>query len=557
MDASPVNIVQYFDGSKQSMIPLFQRPYSWEKKNWRQLWDDIIDQYEPSGRRAHFMGAVVTVPVKSVPVGVAKHLVIDGQQRLTTLALLMAAIRDLAHESGDEKTTGIVGDLLINRHHDEPDDLKLLPTQADRDAYVSVVKGNPAVAAKESKLTLAYRFFAGKLREDDEEGEAFLPSRVLEALQQSLQVVMINLGESDDPYLIFESLNHKGKRLSQADLVRNYVLMRFRHSPTSDGEQRQVYEGLWRPMEDGLGDEMTEFLRHHGMRRGVMVRKPEVYSAVKREFEELKEAADVRTRLGAMRDSASDYERILHPDRVSDTLTVPLQRLKAVEPTVFYPLLLRLFALERAGDTDAAAVARCLVILESFWVRRTLCAVPTNALNKLTLDLCGKIERDRPDRWLHQRLSAGTKTAVWPSDDEFRFALIHSPLYDRRRIRLHLLAELEATYAHKEPASTENATIEHLMPQTLTPDWRAALGDDADAQHGRWLHTLGNLTLTGYNSELGNLSFAEKKVKLADTHFELTRQTVLAAGDWAAQEIEARGCDLAERALTRWPRAEA
>src|SRR6185312_7984819 len=139
MEAAPVNIIQYFDGSKQGVIPLFQRPYSWEPKDWATLWDDLMAQYEDAERSSHFMGAVVTVPVKSVPVGVAKHLVIDGQQRLTTISLLLAAIRDKAALQADDSTAGIIGDLLTNRHYKSPDDLKLVPTQVDRSAYNSVV----------------------------------------------------------------------------------------------------------------------------------------------------------------------------------------------------------------------------------------------------------------------------------------------------------------------------------------------------------------------------------------------------------------------------------
>lgn len=198
MEAAPVNIIQYFDGSKQGVIPLFQRPYSWETRDWSALWDDLMAQYETSDRSSHFMGALVTVPVKSVPVGVTKHLVIDGQQRLTTLSLLLAAIREKATDESDNATAGIVGDFLINRHYKAPDDLKLVPTQADRSAYNSIVFKKDVHAHEESRVVQAYRYFCDKLDGQDIEDRPITASQTLQAIQQSLQVVMINLGETDD-----------------------------------------------------------------------------------------------------------------------------------------------------------------------------------------------------------------------------------------------------------------------------------------------------------------------------------------------------------------------
>jgi uncharacterized protein with ParB-like and HNH nuclease domain len=152
MEASPVRIYEYFNGSKQGVIPLFQRPYSWELKDWKTLWEDLMGQYEESERSSHFMGAIVTVPVKSVPVGVTKHLVIDGQQRLTTLSILLAAIRTQAHSRGEKPTAGMIEDLLLNRHYAAPDDLKLVPTQSDRNAYNALIHEKDLSTHGESKV---------------------------------------------------------------------------------------------------------------------------------------------------------------------------------------------------------------------------------------------------------------------------------------------------------------------------------------------------------------------------------------------------------------------
>ncbi len=557
MEASPVNVIQYFDGSKQGIIPLFQRPYSWDQHNWSALWNDLMAQYQEADRSSHFMGAIVTVPVKSVPVGVSKHLVIDGQQRLTTLSLLLAAIRDFASEVGDSATDGIIGDLLVNRHYRAPDDLKLVPTQVDRAAYNALVLRKEIQVFEETRIVQAYRYFGKQLRGVDDNDAPIRPDNIFQAIHHSLQVVMINLSESDDPYLIFESLNHKGKPLSQADLVRNYVLMRFNHSTTAGGEQEAVYEEYWRPMERDLSDAMPEFLRHYGMRFGRNVRKGDIYTATKVEFDKSKSVDEVRTKLSQMRLAAAGYGRFIDPDSDANAASASLLRgLRELDSTVFYPLMLRLWLRVQEGRLHSSDFVHALQTLESFYVRRLVCAVPTNALNKMMLELCANLPEDAPHLWLRERLTQGGGGRRWPSDSEFFDALVGERLYPRRGIVRYVLVGLEDAYAHKEPVESSLASIEHVLPQTLSPQWREMLGDNADAVHERWLHTLGNLTLTGYNAELSNLPFEEKKAKLAHTHFELTRD-ILQAPQWAEQQILARGQRLAAQALRRWSRESA
>ncbi len=553
MEASPVNVIQYFDGSKQGVIPLFQRPYSWDEKDWGTLWNDLMAQYQEEDRNSHFMGAIVTVPVRSVPVGVGKHMVIDGQQRLTTLSLLLAAIRDLATEANDAATEGIVGDLLVNRHYQAPDDLKLVPTQVDRAAYNALVHRKDITAYAESRIIQAYRFFIRNLRGKDENDQPLLPSRTLQAIQQSLQVVMINLSESDDPYLIFESLNHKGKPLNQADLVRNYVLMRFHHSTSAGGEQEVAYEEYWRPMERYLGDAMPEFLRHYGMRFGRNVRKGDIYTASKAEFEKARPVDEVRHKLAEMKLAASGYRCFISPDEESNrSVSAKLQALLELHSTVFYPLLIRLWLRVQNEGLGANDFLHALETLESFYVRRLVCAVPTNALNKMMLELCSNMPDEMPQLWLRERLIQGGGSRRWPGDAEFHEALTTQNLYHRRIVRF-VLTGLEEAHEHKEPVDPSASTIEHVLPQTLSPEWREMLGEDADSVHEKWLHTLGNLTLTGYNSELSNAPFDRKKALLSNTHFELSR-SVLACEFWGRDEIISRGEHLADLAVQRWAR---
>ncbi|MEN9575797.1 MAG: hypothetical protein RL514_3652 [Verrucomicrobiota bacterium] len=359
MEAAPVNIIQYFDGAKQGIIPLFQRPYSWEYKDWKMMWEDVLAQYLPNDRTSHFMGAVVTVPMRTVPVGVTKHLVIDGQQRLTTVAILLCAIRD--QTAANDPTRGIIGDLLQNRHYQTPDDLKLVPTQADRSAFSALVKKQPdedITASIGSSVMEAYAYFTKQLQGKDSDDMPLNPRTVLEAIQQSLQVVMINLSATDDPYLIFESLNHKGKPLSEADLVRNYVLMRFQHSIVAGGEQEQVYQQLWSPMEAALKARISEFLRHYGMRLGANIREGEGYSAFKKEYEALKTSDAVLATLKETKQAAMTYERFVDPSLEANAdIAERLQRMLDLGSSVFFPLLLRVYRSRQSEEIDNATLA--------------------------------------------------------------------------------------------------------------------------------------------------------------------------------------------------------
>lgn len=556
MEAAPVHIIQYFDGSKQGVIPLFQRPYSWEPSNWQTLWDDVINQYEEDEdkRSSHFMGALVTVPIKSVPVGVTKHLVIDGQQRLTTLSILLAAIRDKAKLVDDNKTVEIIGDLLRNRHHNAPDDLKLVPTQADRNAYNALVYGKELEQYNESRLIQAYRFFLRALDGTDSENISISPEKTLQAIQQTLQVVMINLGETDDPYLIFESLNHKGKPLNQADLVRNYVLMRFKHSTSNGGEQEAIYNDLWQPMELSLSDSMGEFLRHFSMRNGENVRKGEIYISSKKEFQILKTTDDVRNHLSEMKRSAIAYRKFLNPDEETNSeIRSKFQGILSLDQKAAYPLLIRIYRNWELGSINNHSIVSCLELLESFFVRRSVCNVPANSLNKLILELCSQLPSIDPHIWLFEKLLQWPGSRRWPSNEEFENAIINERIYLRPRIARYVLEALEDAHKHKEKINTSGATIEHVMPQTLSSDWQISLGTEFHSIHEKWGDTLGNLTLTGYNSELSNSPFSEKREMLKDSHYELSR-TVVSESTWGGREIEARGLSLAKIALQRWHR---
>ncbi len=554
MEANPVRIVQYFDGEKQSIIPLFQRPYTWNKRNWKALWDDVMTHYEddvPSS--SHFMGAVVSIPAKTVPVGVTKHLVIDGQQRLTTIAIMLCALRD----SCDEKRSAQIQDYLVNRHYaNSPDYLKLLPTQGDRAAYLSIVRRGESESVTKHLIVDCYDHFKKALVEKDEDDQPIDLARVLEIVKSQLQVVMINLGEADDPYLIFESLNFKGEPLSQADLVRNYILMRFRYSLGDGGEQERVYREIWHPMESRLGLALEDFLWHYAIKDGDNVKKPKVYSAIKNTFSALRDKSDVEFHVGEMNKASINYVRFLNPQKETNpAIKKELALLDRLEATISYPILIKLFAACENNQFDEEVLLKCLRHVNSFIVRRTVCDEKRSALNKLFANIASRIpvQIAAVDEWIAGELVKRVRSERWPDDNEFRQAMLTNNLYGTKAARI-VLEGIEVHLAGKEAVdlNSDKITIEHIMPQTLSDSWRLEIGQDTTV-HSKYLDTLGNLTLTGFNSEISNVSFSEKRKIYAESGIAMNRD-LSKLESWSESEIVSRAETLAASAIRIWAR---
>jgi len=549
MQASPAKVIEYFNGEKQNLIPLFQRAYKWDEAKWRTLWEDIMVQYGVADGSTHFMGAIVSVPARSVPVGVSKYLIIDGQQRLTTISLILCALRDAL----DANTAARIQEVYLTNRFREPEDtLKFVPTQVDRETYRSIAMDR-VVPNNDSLMVQAYCYFLNLLRNGkDDDNEAIDPAKLLIAVEQALQVVMINLGDNDDPYLIFESLNFKGEPLSQADLVRNYMLMRFKHSIGSGGEQERVYAKYWSPLQSQLGDNLTEFLRRYLMKEGDDIRLGGIYAATKARLKSLDSTEDVEHEFEGMRQFGDFYAAILDPSREHDeAVRYRLINIQELQVNTSHPLLLRLMMARHSANLAAADLAACLHTIEAFIVRRAVCGMPTNALNKIFLQLARQFPQSDHRVWLLGSLSSGGGGRRFPSDAEFADAFENQPQYGRSATRF-MLCSLERNHEHKEPASLEAATIEHILPQTLTDSWRATLGTNADEIQQQHLHRMGNLTLTAYNTELGNRDFAEKKEMLKTTHFEMNRW-ILDQEIWNEGAIKNRAKFMLNSAISLWP----
>lgn len=551
MEANPTKIIDYFSGFKQNLIPLYQRQYTWEKRQWDTLWEDIVAFYDQGTRNpnsTHFMGAVVTMPARSVPVGVSKFLVIDGQQRLTTIALVLCAIRDALNENEGVLRRRIQNHYLTNDGYEGLDFFKLLPTQADRPAYASLIE-KAGSDLPESQFKKAYGFFRRRLKDLDGEGNLIDAKQILEIVESRLMVVMINLSDTDDPHLIFESLNFKGSPLEQADLVRNYFLMRFGAT-----DQQAVYDGLWMPMQSRLGSNLTEFMRHFLGSEGDEVRKGDVYAAIKRHVAD-SDPPSVRLLMTRMQQLSILYSRIATASvQPIEELGRYFVRFSRLEFGTVYPLLLTLYEGYEDGQFTAEEFIASLRILDSFIIRRMVVGVPSNSLSGVFISFCkSKPVTETPSAWLCNALAAEIKSRRWPSDAEFSERWLRTPIYANRTLCQVVLECMEKQFGHHEAVQPADSTIEHVLPQTLTPEWETALGDDPGRIHGEWLHTIGNLTLTGYNPDLSNKPYPDKRRIYALSHFELNRY-FCGCESWSSTEIQHRAKALFASALKLWPR---
>jgi hypothetical protein len=550
MEATPTLIIKYFSGFIQNLVPLFQRPYTWSEKQWRTLWEDVVSFYDcdlTATKSTHFLGAVVTMPARSVPVGVSKFLIIDGQQRLTTIALMMCAIRDSLPGDDQIHRRRIQGFYLTNEGYEGTEFFKLLPTQGDRESYSPLIKGElPSVP--ESQFKKAYEFFRRRLRDEVDDHARIDPRRILEIIESHLMVVMINLSDTDDPYLIFESLNFKGSPLEQADLVRNYFLMRF---PLA--EQPGVYEKAWLPMQNRLGATLTEFMRHFLGSEGEEVRRTDVYAAIKRLVAD-SDSASVRVLMTRMERLSVLYSRLsAFAPEPNLELSRFFDHFHRLDFGSVYPLLLSLYEDYDEGLFTTDEFTGALRVLHSFIVRRMVAGVPSNSLSGLFISLCRtRPVTDAPTAWVAAALGREDKNRRWPSDAEFEERWMHAQMYGSRACQI-ILECIERQYGHHEAVSFDPASVEHVMPQTLTPEWEAMLGPEASRAHLEWLHTLGNLTLTGYNPEMGNKPYPDKRAIYAQSHFELNRYFGTCE-TWGPSEIQGRAAKLFRVGLQLWPR---
>lgn len=538
MEANKSIISFLIDGNKQFQLPLFQRNYTWTKREWEVLWDDLNYIADKGHDKSHFLGAIVTLPMNSGPDAVAKYIVIDGQQRLTTLYLILCAIRDIANELGDVVKANEINDsYLVNKYKEGDEHYKLLSSQKDRETLKNLI-GRGKVD-EDSLLVHAYKYFYERIRRSND----YKSYRNI--ITHYLYVVSITLDQDDNPYLVFESLNAKGKPLTQADLIKNHLFMRIQQK-----EQEVQYKECWFPMEQALGEKLTEFIRHFLMREGDIVKNSEVYDR----FKDSLGKDDARDYLTKLAEFGTNYQKLLEPDFETHAgLQKQLRRINRIEVTTAYPLLLKFYDYIDSGIMTKEQFVLSLEILENYLIRRYIMGIATNQLNKIFPVLISAVKQ-RSGEEIAKATAEFLTTKGYPKDSDIVRDITERKMYgggDRQLKTKFILESIEESFNHKERINLDNLTIEHIMPKTLNEWWMEYLGDEGIEWHEDYVDVLGNLTLTGYNSELSNMSFDKKKEFYAQSHLEINRYFD-SINSWRPEDVRERSIKLASLIIDRW-----
>lgn len=552
MKAGEVKLNALLVSNSQYQVPLFQRTYNWGKDEWDQIWEDIGDIYMMPDRRSHFIGAVVTQKLDAVAGRATPYLLIDGQQRLTTLLTILAAIRAKALEAPNQWSgisEQIENTCLTNKIFDAPREefFKLRPTQRDREPFEAVMRNNIPAERRDSNVFAAFQYFMEALANGDREGDPFNLNELKLCITEYLELVSVTLDQHDSPHKIFESLNNTGMDLGASDLIRNYLFMHIKDQERAN----DVYELDWYPMQGSTGKHLDDFFWRYLMMDGSLPRVDETFGEIKRQLGNLSEDSAVAS-MKRFANFAWHYRRLRQTERGIPAFNEQAARLNTWEVSVAYPFLMKALEWTEEGDITWDMLIDSMEMIESYVIRRAVCGLATNRLRSFFARMAGQAQ---PGNFVEQTRDYLVKSD-WPVDEWFRKEFVTYQLYyasrlDRTRL---ILDTLELDYGHREHPDMNNLiTVEHIMPQHLTDEWRAMLGPNATEVHPRLLHTPGNLTLTAYNSELGDKPFAEKKSLLSESNFSLT-QSVLECDVWNEDAIMARGEELAKRAIEIWPR---
>jgi uncharacterized protein with ParB-like and HNH nuclease domain/predicted transport protein len=553
MKAKEINLLKFLQGPKQFIIPIYQRTYSWELKQCRQLWSDIIRVAKDPSLSGHFLGSIVYIErsiyqVASVP----QLLVIDGQQRLTTITLFLHALGKAVGKSDEDID---ITERKLNHYYlfnnEEEDDLryKLLLTRRDKEMLAALLDDRTLPEDPSPRVIENYRFFEEQIQRSNVN-----LNTLYEGLQKLIVVDIALDREHDNPQLIFESLNSTGLDLSQADLIRNYVLM-----GQEPKVQAKLYEEHWFPMEQSFGHDygrfFDRFMRDYlTVKTGRIPNISEVYNAFKDYTRGSESPEHIAAVLADIYRHARHYVHITLLREPEPALHRAFADLNVLKVEVAYPFLLEAYE-DYSGDLiDKDELLYIVRLVESYVFRRAICGIPTNSLNKTFATLMRSMDKERYLESLKVVFYTLGSYRRFPSDAEFKQEFMVKDVYNFRS-RNYLLAKLE-NHGRKEWVNVEEYTIEHVMPQNLnlSQAWQRELGENWKTLQETYLHTLGNLTLTGYNSELSDRPFTNKRDMAGgfkDSPIRLN-QSLANLECWNEETIVNRAEQLAEQAIQVW-----
>lgn len=557
MNGNAQKLIKYLDGaSKRFIIPVYQRNYDWKMEHCKQLYDDLVKIIRQN-RKSHFFGSIVSVQSESGTM--EEFLIIDGQQRLTTISLLLLAIYHLLSSgkmvSRDHQLTDkILKKYLIDEYEPEEKRIKLKPIKNDQKAF-GILFDQDEEYIPDSNLTINYRYFYDRIQH----GELDI-DELFDAICK-LEIINISLNHEDNPQLIFESLNSTGLNLSEGDKIRNYILMGL-----PNDQQTKFYEKYWNRIESYTDYDVSSFVRDYlSIKQQSTPNMNSVYPTFKKYVEDA-EVADIEPLLKDLLEYAKRYAFLIKGGHSDERLNSCIYRLNRLSTSVTRPFLLEVIRLSESGALTADELIEVFHFTESYLFRRAICDLPTNALNKIFLLLHREIIRFDGDeshyveKFKYALLSKRERTR-FPSDEEFAECMSTRNIYGMNpKNKLYLFERLE----NSETSETKDVwghldrgeySIEHIMPQHLTAAWIVSLGDNYEAIHTNWLHRLANLTLTAYNSRYSNSPFAEKRDMphgFKDSGLRIN-QWVGRKEQWGLPELEERDQLLKNAVIGIWP----
>ncbi|NHA57413.1 hypothetical protein BGL65_07275 [Helicobacter pylori] len=562
MKAREATLLEFFEQNQtnQFVIPIYQRLYSWKKEQCEQLWDDIIKIGGNDKMNGHFIGSILYARVDDTHS--SPLLIIDGQQRLTTITLLFIALRNHLSEEVEilEKfSRKEIESYLINSDKDGDKKFRLILSESDKDTLLSLIDKNKRKPSEPSlKIVENFELFEKWIRKNTDKLET-----IFKGLEKLMIVWIALKKEKDDPQLIFESMNSKGIELTQTDLIRNYIVME-----TEVKKQEDFYNQYWRAMEENFKqsekqskreDLFNKFVRHYlTIKMGDIPNINKVYEAFKRYQQ--KERIEIEDLLKDLQKYCGYFCQIAFKKEADKDLNKALSFLVDLERDVVYPLLLELYSDYSDGVLSKQDFIPIIALTESYICRRAVCGLGTNSLNKIFPSFTKKIDKKQYLKSVEKHFGSLKGKQRFPNNDEFKDLFITIDFYHFKENK-YFFERLE-NFNTKEPVNTQECTIEHIMPQTLTSsEWQRDLGENFQAIHDKYLHTIGNLTLTGYNPEYSNNSFQEKRdmekgFKQSSLKLNQSLKDLEVFGE---KEIEKRANDLADWALKIWtyPKLEA
>ena len=541
MKADTVSLFTFLEKSKTIFnIPVYQRNYEWSKEQCEKLFKDLEEIIENSYNKNHFVGTIVYV-YEAGNKQSTNYIIIDGQQRVTTFMILLKAIYDEIESENTKEE--IKEEYLINKRLEENNHLKLKSVEKDRIVYSGLILEGKLDSP--SKIIENYKYFKQRIK-----GSNYSVEEIYKALSY-IEIVYIELNsniESENPQVIFESINSTGLSLSAADLIRNFILMGLNYT-----EQTYLYNNFWTKIEENLNNnQISNFVRDYlTMKTGVIANKTKIYEEYKQYFQ--KNAYTSRAAIESLYNYSKYYNWLLETKIPNFKINRYLGHLNKTKATIVYPYFLKILKFYDENFLSLEEVESIFKLINSYFYRRIVCDKRSNALNKLFSTLAFNAMKNNEYERLEKYLMTRKSTQIYPRNEEFKRYFKSIDFYSKRNSLGNITLQEIENYKNKEMINMENIQVEHIMPQTLSNEWKLYLGSSQALEiHSKFKDTIGNLTLTGYNPELSNKIYTDKCEAYKNSNITITRDLVNEYEIWNEKSINERANKLFETAVKIW-----